>query len=699
MNNNLTARLAVDIGGTFTDVAVSVGLDPQQIHTAKTLTTTHDPVHGTLEGVRLALQRAGLSASDIGVFVHGTTLATNALIEKKGAEVAVVTTQGFRDILEIAYERRYDQYDLFLDKPDLLVPRDRCFTVPERLRASGEVLEPLDESSVPGLIDKIDRSGATSIAICLLHAYANARHEICLRELISAHRPELTITLSSEVSPEIREFDRMCTAVANAYIGPLMARYLNDLEQALRSEGCRCPLFMMTSGGGMTTFETAVQFPIRLVESGPSGGAILAASIARRAGRDSVVAFDMGGTTAKICLIDNGAPQTSRHFEIARAARFTKGSGLPVRIPVIEMIEIGAGGGSIAKLDGLGRVNVGPQSAGSEPGPACYGRGGVKATVTDSDLEMGFIDAERFGEGRLRLDRPAAATALGRDLGDPLGVDAPTAAFAVGQIVDENMASAARIHAVERGKDLRARTMIAFGGNGPLHACRIADRLGVGEVLIPRDPGVGSAIGFLRAQVSYEIVRSRYETLEGFDLERVNGLLADMSAEARDVVRRGAESGELEECRIAFMRYKGQGHEIEVELPARDLQDGDIERLARAYEDAYRTLFHRSVPGMTIEIMNWAVTLSAVGPSEAAVESVSHRSTASPSGSRAVTLSDGAGPVEVPVYMREDLQPGDAITGPALVVEPQTTTFIGASFGAVIDGDLNILMLRGKETG
>ncbi|MDX1576495.1 MAG: hydantoinase/oxoprolinase family protein, partial [Kiloniellales bacterium] len=357
-------RLAVDVGGTFTDVALD---GPGGLTTTKTPTTPGDPAAAVITGIRLVLERAGLPASEVATVIHGTTLATNALIERKGARVGVVTTQGFRDVLEIAYERRYDQYDIFVDKPDLLVPRERCYTVAERIDADGEVLTPLDEASVGQLAEALARDGVESLAVGLLHSYANPAHERRLRDLLRQRLPDLWISLSGEVSPEIREYDRLCTTLANAYIKPMMAGYLEDLEARLQAEGLACPLFIMTSGGGMTTLETAVRFPIRLVESGPSGGAILAATIARSCGLDQVVSFDMGGTTAKLCLIDDGAPQSSRHFEIARASRFIKGSGLPVRIPVTEMIEIGAGGGSIATVDSLGRIAVGPESAGAEP--------------------------------------------------------------------------------------------------------------------------------------------------------------------------------------------------------------------------------------------------------------------------------------------------------------------------------------------
>jgi N-methylhydantoinase A len=407
MNHYHQPRLAIDIGGTFTDIAIAIG---DEILTAKILTTFDNPVDGVLQGIEYAMQQVSLAVDSFSSVIHGTTLATNALIEQRGAKVGVVTTEGFRDILEIGYERRYDQYDINIEKKDLLVPRDLVFTVTERSNVSGKVLVPLNEKSLIKAVDALLDAGVDSVAICLLHSYKNPTHETMIRRALAEHAPGLPVSLSSEVSPEIREFDRLCTTVCNAYIKPLMAGYLQDLESALKEQGFTCPLFIVTSGGGITTLETAMSFPIRLVESGPSGGAILAAKIAEENEIANVLSFDMGGTTAKVCLIEDHAPRTSRSFEIDRSERFLKGSGIPTRIPVIEMIEIGAGGGSIAGVDSLGRLRVGPKSASANPGPACYGRGGKAPTVTDADVAIGFIDPATFAEGRLKL-RPELSRA------------------------------------------------------------------------------------------------------------------------------------------------------------------------------------------------------------------------------------------------------------------------------------------------
>ena len=686
-------RLAVDIGGTFTDVAVADGAG-RLVGTTKARTTPKDPTEGALTGSRRVLEEIGASFSAVRGFIHGTTLATNALIERRGAVVAAVTTEGFRDILEIAYERRYSQYDIDIQKPDLIVPRSRCFTVPERVTARGNVLKTLDENAIGGLVYELDACGAQAVAICLLHAYANPAHEQRLRDLIHARRPDLFVSISSEVSPEAREFERLSTTVANAYIQPLMATYLTRYAEAFAAEGLACPILMMTSGGGMTTLETAARLPIRLVESGPSGGAVLAARGAARAELDRGLSVDMGGTTAKLCLIDGHQPQTSRQFEIARAARFIKGSGMPVRIPVIEMIEIGAGGGSIAAVDHLGRLTVGPRSAGAEPGPAAFGRGGDEATVTDADVALGYIDPDAFAEGRIKIDQAAATDVLARAVGGPLGLETSAAALGVGQIVDESMASAGRMHAVESGKDLSDRVMIAFGGNGPLHATRVARRAGVRTILVPPDPSVGSAIGFLEAPVSFETVRSRYGTLDDLDIARVDAMFEGMIEEATEVVRGGAPEGALEVRRSAFMRYRGQGHEIEIGMPDRALAVDDLPNLVRRFEEAYRGQFARSVPGMTIEILNWAVRVATAARPLQPIPLEAKARPARPSCSRTCCCDRTGEPIEMAVYPRETLSPGDTLAGPALIVEPQTTTLVSAEFCARVDGALNLILTR-----
>ncbi|MDH3738897.1 MAG: hydantoinase/oxoprolinase family protein, partial [Alphaproteobacteria bacterium] len=467
-------RVGVDIGGTFTDVALEyVG----QRYTAKVLTTHRAPEEAVLDGLRQVLNRAGCTARSIGLIIHGTTLATNALIERKGAKTALITTAGFRDVIEMGTESRFEQYDLNIVKPTPLVPRRYRFPVPERMSARGDVLLPIDVAAVDAIVPELERENIESVAIGFLHSFVNPDHECQVAEHLSAKLPALHVSLSSEVSPEIREYERISTTCANAYLQPLVASYLERLEQVLVGAGFTCPFFLMLSSGGIALPEAAKRFPVRLIESGPAGGAVLAAHVARTCKLDSVLSFDMGGTTAKICLIDNAKPQTARAFEVARAYRFKPGSGLPIRIPVVEMVEIGAGGGSIAAVDTLDRITVGPQSAGSDPGPACYDRGGDQPTVTDADVLVGNIAPSAFAGSGMRLSTSCATRAIRDKVAGHFGHPVEFAAHAILEFVDENMANAAREHATESGKSLHARTIVAFGGSAPLHAARMADKL------------------------------------------------------------------------------------------------------------------------------------------------------------------------------------------------------------------------------
>jgi N-methylhydantoinase A len=685
-------RLAVDIGGTFTDIVVEAA---DQRWTRKVLTTPQAPEQAVIAGTLELLAEIGVAPPEIGLFIHGTTLATNAIIERKGAVTALIATDGFRDILDIADEGRYDQYDIFIDKPKALVPRFRRFTVPERIDAAGQVLLPLDEAALHALLPALDQSGAASVAIAFLHSYASAVHERRAREILAAARPNLAITLSSEVCPEVREYERSSTAVANAYVQPLMAGYLGRLGQALTERGFRCPVYLMTSGGGLTTLETARRFPIRLVESGPAGGAILATFIAAECGENKVLSFDMGGTTAKICLIENQKPQASRSFEVDRAARFLKGSGLPLRIPVIEMVEIGAGGGSLAHVDAMGRITVGPESAGAEPGPACYGRGGTHPTVTDADLVLGRIDPARFAAGRLPLDGANAASALQADIGAGLGLSATLAGYGVAEIVDENMANAARVHSVERGKVIAEHSLIAFGGAAPLHAARLAEKLGIARVIVPPNAGVGSAVGFLRAPIAFEVVRSRYMRLAGFDAAVANAIIAEMRDEALEVVRAGAGGAPLIEPRSAFMRYVGQGHEIVVPLPARDLTPEDAGLLREAFQREYEALFSRTIPHAEVEILTWSLTVSTEPERPADSGSVASAvDQPLAAGRRRLFDPETGESMEVPVYWRPDLALGARLTGPAVIAEDETTTFVTAAFDAAINAQGCIVLER-----
>jgi N-methylhydantoinase A len=685
-------RLGVDIGGTFTDVALEIG---QRRYTTKVLTTHQAPERGVMDAIARVLGEANVAPATVALVIHGTTLATNALIERKGAVTALVTTEGFRDSVEMGTESRFAQYDVNIEKPPPLVPRRLRLPVTERINAKGEVLVALDEETVAALVPVLQAQRVTSIAVGLLHSYANPAHERRVGEILAEKLPGLSVTLSSDVSPEMREYERLSTACANAYVRPLMESYLGRLDRDLRDAGFTCPLFLMLSGGGITTLETAMRYPVRLVESGPAGGAIFASHLARQCGLDRVLSYDMGGTTAKICMLDDYRPQTARTFEVARVYRFAKGSGLPLRIPVIEMVEIGAGGGSIARVDGLGRIAVGPDSAGSEPGPACYGRGGAMPTVTDADLALGRIDPAAFSGGRMTLDGAAATGALMSAVGEPLKLDAVTAAFGVAEMVDENMASAARMHAIESGKTLDERTLIAFGGAAPLHAARMAEKLGMRRVLIPTGAGVGSTIGFLRAPVAYEIARTGYQRLSRFEFARVNMMYAEMAATAHGVVEQGAPGAPRTERRQGFMRYYGQGHEIAVDLPARDLGPADLPQLQAAFDEAYRRLYGREIPGVDIEVMGWTIEVaSAAAASDAAPAAAPQPYEAKATGRRPVFDPAAGRLLEFALHRRADLRPGARIAGPAVIVEDETSTVVAAAFDAEIDRFGYILLTR-----
>ena len=692
-------RLAVDIGGTFTDVVLDTG---NGLAATKVLTTAGAPEEGVMQGAARVLAEGGRSAGDVRLLIHGTTLATNALIERKGARTAFLTTEGFRDLLEMGFEKRFAHYDLTAKRPAPLVPRPLRFTVPERKSAAGRTVVPLDEAAVRAAAAAMREASVDAVAVGFLHAYADAGHERAAAALLAEELPGATVCLSGEVCPEMREYERFSTTCANAYVRPLMAGYLGRLRARLDGAGLACPLFLMTSGGGLTTLDRAMRFPVRLVESGPAGGALLAADLARARGLRRVLSCDMGGTTAKICLIEDGAPDRGRTFEVARAHRDLKGSGLPVRAPVIEMVEVGAGGGSIARTDALGRIVVGPESAGSEPGPAAYGRGGAKPTVTDANLVLGRLDPDRFAGGQIALDRDAAAAALVRDVGDPLGLDGFWAAAGVAEMVEENMANAARVHAIERGREAAEHTMIAFGGAAPLHAARLADKLGMSAVVVPPGAGVGSAIGFLRAPVSFEIARSHRTALEGADLGRINGLLAEMAAEAHAAARAGAGEAALTEERHVELRYLGQGHELAVPLPCRPLERSDLAALRSAFEARYRRVYGLTMPEVDVECISWTLMVATepvrtvpVPP----IEAGTHAPGAPPVAAGTIRIYEPAagGPVEAALYHRRALAPGSELDGPAVIAEDETSTAVPAGFSAAIDMGGAIVLTRGRR--
>ena len=699
MDKKSGTRLAVDIGGTFTDVALECG-DKQ--FTTKTLTTKSQPETGVLAGIETVLTQAKINPSQVETIIYGTTLATNLLIERRGAPVALVTTLGFRDVVEMRNENRFEQYDINIELPTPLVPRSQRLVVSERIGADGRILKPLNEDEVRALIPHLLEKKIQSVAVGFLHSYRNNSHEQRAREIICAEAPELDVTLSSEVSPEMREFERISTACANAYVQPLMSRHLGSLASQLRTQGLDCPLFLMLSGGGITTLETAIRFPVRLVESGPAGGAIFSSFIASQLGLSRVLSYDMGGTTAKVCLIDDGEPHTSRTFEVAREYRFLKGSGIPINIPVIEMVEIGAGGGSIADVDSMNRIRVGPESADSEPGPASYDLGGTAPTVTDADLLLGRLNPENFAGGSIRLNVENASKALDSVIGSKLGFKTSHTALGVSEIVDENMSNAARVHAIESGVDIETYTIVAFGGAAPIHAARLAEKLNIQKIVIPPGAGVGSALGFLQAPVSYEVIRSYYQRLDNLDYHGINQLLHSMRKEATDVVEPGAQGQKTREIRTAFMRYIGQGHEVSVEIPVK-LEEAELDsqssgRLTIAFETEYTRLYGRTIPSLEIEILTWSLLVSTKGSDGRAIKMSAKSYAPDTTEFRKLMDAESGEFNDAAVYDRSSLSPGAKIEGPAIVTESDTATVITRRFeGQVTDGGYMIFERKNSK--
>ena len=708
----MRARLGVDIGGTFTDLVV-IDDATGTARVGKVLTTAKDPAHGVEEGIHALLDEAGVRSDAVRAVVHGTTLATNALIERKGAKTALLTTEGFRDALEIRREGRYDMYDLFIDPPPPLVPRHLRREVPERLLADGSILKTLDEAAARRALAELARDGVEALAICLLHAYVNPAHERRLSEIAREVSPGLSVSCSSEVVPEIREYERASTTCANVYVAPLMARYLEDLERRLAALGIDGQLYIMQSSGGTALPPLARRLPVRLVESGPAAGALAAAQAARERHEPKLLSFDMGGTTAKACVIDDGVPLVGREFEVARADRFKKGSGLPIRVPVIELIEIGAGGGSIARVDRMGLLKVGPDSAGADPGPACYTLGGRHPTVTDADLLLGYLDAEFFLGGRMRLDREAAHRVVGEHVARRLGLDVTGAAWGIHRVVNENMAAAARIHGIERGRDLRQYPLFAFGGAGPVHCWQVAKILKVPRILIPFGAGAMSAYGLLAAPLAFDFVRTGRQRLDRADWPAINRLFAEMEEEGRALLARaGVAPADIHISRIAEMRHAGQGHEVECAMPLGALSTESLPTITASFENAYRALYHRLPHGVPIEALNWRLTVSGPQPGtglsgrsepgRALIRPPSvHASRTAPTttgsaratkGARQAYFAEVGGFVETPVYDRYALHAGAEFAGPAIVEERESTAVVGPGARCRVDDGFGLVV-------
>jgi N-methylhydantoinase A len=682
--------LGIDIGGTFTDLVL---LDPRDGRATiwKESTTPDDPARGAMTGVRQLLAKAGATASSVGRVVHATTLFTNALIERKGAPTGLITTAGFADVLEIARERKYELYDLFLEMPQPLVPRPWRREAAERLGPDGTVERPLDVAAAMAQVDDLVAQGVTSLGICFLHAHANPRHERLMAEAIARRHPGLSLSLSSDIAPEIREYPRTVTTVANAYVRPLAEAYLDALAAELKGVGIPGELFLMLSSGGLTHVEEAKRAPVQLLESGPAAGALAGAWFGRQAGLDRVLAFDMGGTTAKLALVDDGEPLVAWGFEAARTKRFLRGSGLPIQIATVELIEIGAGGGSIARRSDLGTLNVGPESAGAQPGPACYGRGGTEPTVTDADLTLGYLNGDFFLGGAMRIDAAAARDALAR-LAGRIGLDGSRAAFGVHDVVNENMVGAARVAIAERGRVPRDYALLATGGAAPVHAWQVGTKLGIGRVVCPPGAGVGSTIGMLMAPARIDRVVSFNWPLDKTDWNEAARLLAALEAEAEEVVRAsGADLTQRSVRRLADMRYVGQGSEITVVLPDALTAEG----VRVAFEAAYRRLFARLPPGAVPQFVALRLSLTAPMPGAGSTLRLEQRAGATAlKGHRPVQFPEASQPLPTPVYDRYALPAGTVLNGPAVFEENESTFIVGPGARISVLPDLSILAER-----
>ena len=687
MSTAAPLSLGIDIGGTFTDLVIHDPRDGRAV-IWKESTTPDDPARGAIEGTRKVLAKAGARPDQIGRVVHATTLFTNALIERKGAKTGLLTTAGFRDVLEIGRERKYELYDLFIEMPKPLVPRPWRREAMERLAPDGSVEKKLDVDAALAEVAELVKDGVESLAICFLHAYANPAHERAIGAAVAERFQNLSISLSSDVAPEIREYLRASTTVANAYIRPLAELYLVRLEQALRAEGIPGGLFLMLSNGGLTHVSEAKRAPVQLLESGPAAGALAGAWFGRNAGLDRVLAFDMGGTTAKLALVDDGEPLVAYGFEAAREKRFMRGSGLPIQIATVELIEIGAGGGSIARKSDLGTLNVGPESSGAQPGPACYGRGGKDATVTDADLSLGYLNADFFLGGTMKIDKAATDTAFGA-LAGALKVQPDRAAFGVHDVVNENMAGAARVAIAERGRIPSEYALLATGGAGPVHAWHVARKLGVKRVVCPPGAGAGSTIGMLMAPARVDRVASFTQPLSSVDFAVADRIFRELERESLDVLRlTGAEVGARTANRLADMRYIGQGSEITVVLPE-TLSDAAVRA---EFEKAYKALFARTPPGAAIQFVALRLSVTAPMPGTGGkLELPRHASVSAEKGTRPVFFPDIGKMVQTKVWDRYALAAGVSIDGPAVFEENESTFIVGPGTRARLLPDGSIL--------
>jgi N-methylhydantoinase A len=676
----LPYRVGFDVGGTFTDFVLESPAG--ELLTAKRLTTYPDPSEACLEGLDALVAASGVMWSDVAQAVHGTTLGSNVVIERKAQGVGLLTTRGFRDVLIIGREKRYQVYDLQIEKPAPLIPRRLIGEVTERVLADGSVRTPLDEADARRAVRALVARGVTTLAICLLHAYVNAAHEKRLAALVAEEAPRLAVTMSHEVSPTFREYERTSTTVVNAYVMTAVREYLRGLGAALGARGYRGRLFVMQSSGGVATAEAMERYPVRMIESGPAAGALMAAVYGELTGHRDLIAFDMGGTTAKLALIERGRPLTTTAFELHRV-QGAAGSGLPMNIQAIDLVEIGAGGGSIARVR-LGVIAVGPESASSTPGPVCYGRGGMAPTVTDADLVLGYLNPDYFAGGALRLQPGAAARAIEARVARPLGLTLEDAAWGIHAIVNANMELATRVVSIERGRDPRALTFVAFGGSGPVHGCRLAQALGIPRVLLPAAAGVTAAIGLLAAEVKFDVARTYVRRLDALDPAAVDAMYGDMAAQAMAVVRESAVAGEVAIARAVDARYLGQGYELTVPVPAGPVEAATLARLRAAFDEIYAARYGYATPGEPVEVVTWK--LSAVGGAPRVALAKAAALAGNPrKGTRRAYFPEARGYVDCPVYDRYALAPGTTLTGPAIVEERESTTVLPPGATGVVD--------------
>lgn len=686
-------KLGIDIGGTFTDLVL---YNPKsgQMTLEKTLTTYPDPAQGILNGINDLVKKRDLKLQEVDTIVHGTTLVTNAVIERKGAKTALITTKGFEDVLEIARELRYDIYDTSLSVPEPLISRELRLGVEERVNAQGEVLNPLEDDELKQVVDNLVDEGVQSIAVSLLHAFTNPDHEKRVGNYIQANYPHIYYSLSTEIMPEIREYERTSATAMNAYVQPLTDDYLSKLKDELESMGFSGIINIMISSGRLTTIEIARKTPIQLLESGPAGGTVAGVFFGKLTSQEDLLTFDMGGTTAKASIINEGEPEITNQFEAARVHRFKKGSGLPVRIPVIDMIEIGAGGGSIARVNNLGLLTVGPESATSQPGPACYNQGGEYPTVTDADLVLGYLNEDYFLGGTMTLNRAAAEEAIKRHIAAPLGISIEEAAMGIHTIVNENMANAARVHILEKGLDPRRYSMIAMGGAGPVHAFGVAKLLHAPRLIIPVGAGVISALGFLVSPTASEKISSYVCLLSEMDWDRVNKMIKTMRNEGLQFLERtGIKYSEAKTEILADMRYSGQGHEITVSIPAEELSEKSIPELQKRFAREYGIRYGRTIDDMEIETVTWRVIVSGPSPELDPKRTNSTSSESAYKGTRPVYFPDlGTVKIACPVYDRYLLKPGESFDGPAIIEETESTAVIGANTTVTVDEIGNIII-------